>query len=169
MKFASPETIEDALKLLAEDGARCLAGGQSLVAMMNAQLVAPAMLVSLRRIPELGAITPLPDGGLRIGAMVPHATVARLKPSAAGPVLLAKAAAVIGHPAIRNQGTIGGSLAHADPAADYPAAVVCAGARILVAGIAGRRVIPSGEFFKGFYETALRSGEIIVGVEVSPG
>jgi aerobic carbon-monoxide dehydrogenase medium subunit len=169
MKFASPDTLEDALKLLAEDGARCLAGGQSLVAMMNAQLVSPTTLVSLRGIPELAAITTLPDGGLRIGAMVPHAAVARLKPTAAGPALLAKTAAEIGHPAIRNQGTIGGSLAHADPAADYPAAAVCAGARIVVAGAAGRRAMPAGEFFKGFYETALRPGEIIVAVEIPPG
>jgi len=169
MKFASPDTLGDALKLLAEDGARCLAGGQSLVAMMNGQLVSPTMLVSLRRIPELAAITPLPDGGVRIGAMAPHAAVARLKPSAAGPALLAKTAAEIGHPAIRNQGTIGGSLAHADPAADYPAAVVCAGARIHVAGSAGQRAIPAAEFFKGFYETALTPGEIVVAVEVPPG
>ena len=169
MKFASPDTLADALALLAEDGARCLAGGQSLVAMMNAELVSPATLVSLRRIPDLTAVTTLPDGGLSIGAMVPHAAVARLKPAAAGPALLCRTAAEIGHPAIRNQGTIGGSLAHADPAADYPAAVVCAGARIVVAGTAGRRTIPAGEFFKGYYETALRPGEIIVAVEVPPG
>lgn len=169
MKFAAPDTLEDAVKLLAEDGARCLAGGQSLVAMMNAQLVTPSALVSLRRIAELDAITPLPDGGLRIGAMVPHATVARLKPSAAGPALLAETAAAIGHPAIRNQGTIGGSLAHADPAADYPAAVVCAGAHIHIVGPAGRRVVPAGEFFRGYYETALERGEIVVAVEVPPG
>jgi carbon-monoxide dehydrogenase medium subunit len=169
MKFASPDTLDEALALLSEDGARCLAGGQSLVAMMNANLVAPPVLVSLRRIPELAAVSPLPDGGIRIGAMVPHAAVARLAPGAAGPALLCRTAAEIGHPAIRNQGTIGGSLAHADPAADYPAAVVCAGARIVVAGAGGRRAIPAGEFFKGFYETALASGEVIVAVEVPPG
>jgi carbon-monoxide dehydrogenase medium subunit len=169
MKFASPDTLAGALSLLAEDGARCLAGGQSLVAMMNAQLVSPATLVSLRRIPELTAVTALPDGGLSIGAMTPHAAVARLRPSAAGPALLCRTAAEIGHPAIRNQGTIGGSLAHADPAADYPAAAVCAGARIVVAGATGQRTIPAGEFFRGFYETALSPGEIIVAVEVPPG
>ena len=169
MKFASPDTLADALALLAEDGARCLAGGQSLVAMMNAQLVSPAALVSLRRIPELSAIATLPGGGLSIGAMTPHAAVARLKPSAAGPALLCRTAAEIGHPAIRNQGTIGGSLAHADPAADYPVAAVCAGARIVVASAAEKRTIPAGEFFKGFYETALAPGEIIVAVEIPPG
>jgi carbon-monoxide dehydrogenase medium subunit len=169
MKFASPATLEDALKLLAEDGARCLAGGQSLVAMMNANLVTPPVLVSLRRIPELAAVSPLPDGGLRIGAMVTHAAVARLTPAAPGPALLCLTAGEIGHPAIRNQGTIGGSLAHADPAADYPVAVVSAGARIVVASAAGRRSIPASAFFKGFYETALAPGEIVAAVEVPPG
>jgi aerobic carbon-monoxide dehydrogenase medium subunit len=169
MKFASPDTLAGAIALLAEDGARCLAGGQSLVAMMNAQLVSPATLVSLRRIPELTAIAPLAGGGLRIGAMATHSEVARLKPAAAGPALLCRTAAEIGHPAIRNQGTIGGSLAHADPAADYPCATVCAGGLIVVAGAQGRRSLAAGEFFKGYYETALRPGEIIVGVEIPPG
>src|SRR5262245_34016225 len=117
MKFASPETVADALALLGADGARCLAVGQSLVAMMNAKLISPPMLVSLRRIPELALITPMADGGLRIGAMISHAEIARLQPKAAGPALVARAAAQIGHAAIRNQGTIGGALAHADPAA----------------------------------------------------
>lgn len=169
MKFASPETLGEALALLGEDGARCLAGGQSLVAMMNARLLAPVALVSLRRIAELSSVSPLPDGGVRIGAMVPHAAVARLAPAAPGPRLVALAAATIGHPAIRSQGTIGGSLAHADPAADYPTAVTAAEARIVVAGAAGRRTIAAADFFKGFYETALAPGELIVAVEIPPG
>jgi carbon-monoxide dehydrogenase medium subunit len=169
MRFASPETLDEALALLGADGARCLAGGQSLVAMMNAGLVAPAALVSLRRIAELSAVAPLPGGGLSIGAMVSHAAVARLAPAAPGPRLVAAAAATIGHPAIRNQGTIGGSLAHADPAADYPTAITAAEARIVVAGAAGRRTIAAADFFKGFYETALAPGELIVAVEIPPG
>lgn len=169
MKFASPETLQEALALLGEDGARCLAGGQSLVAMMNARLVAPSTLVSLRRIAELSTIASLPDGGLRIGTMASHAAVARLKPAAPGPRLVCAAAATIGHPAIRNQGTIGGSLAHADPAADYPTATLAADARIVVAGAAGRRTIAAADFFKGYYETALAPGEMIVAVEVPPG
>src|SRR5262245_46047486 len=169
MKFASPETLGEALSPLAADGARCLAGGQSLVAMMNARLVSPSALVSLRRIPELSSVTALPDGGLRIGAMVTHAEVARLKTPAAGSALLAQAAAQIGHPAIRNQGTIGGALAHADPAADYPAPMLCAGVRIIAAGTTDTRAIPAAAFFKGYYETALRPGEIITAVEVPPG
>lgn len=169
MKFASPETLQEAIALLGEDGARCLAGGQSLVAMMNARLVAPSTLVSLRRVAELSTVASMPDGGLRIGAMASHAAVARLKPTAPGPRLVCQAAATIGHPAIRNQGTIGGSLAHADPAADYPTAILAADARILVAGAAGRRSIAAGDFFRGYYETALAEGEMIVAVEVPPG
>src|SRR4029450_400626 len=109
---------------LAVEDARCLAGGQSLVAMMNLGLVAPARLVSLRRIAALRGITTLPDGGLRIGAMTTHAEIAALPVSGAGPSLLAQAAKVIAYPAVREWGTIGGSVAHADPAADYPVALV---------------------------------------------
>ena len=88
---------------------------------------------------------------------------------AAGPALLAATAAQIGHPAIRNQGTIGGSLAHADPAADYPAAALCADATIGIAGPAGERRVAADEFFLGYYETALQPGEILVDVDVPPG
>lgn len=169
MKFACPETIADAARLLAEDGARCLSGGQSLVAMMNADLVAPSTLVSLRRIGELARIEIGPDGGLSLGAMATHASVARLKPASAGAELVIAAAGAIGHPAIRNQGTIGGSIAHADPAADYPTAITCADATVVIAGSNSRRRVAAAEFFKGFYETALEPGEIIVAVEVPPG
>jgi CO/xanthine dehydrogenase FAD-binding subunit len=85
MKLAAPETLPEALRLLASEGARCLAGGQSLVAMMNAHLVEPALLVSLRRISRLNEIVRRDDGGLRLGAMAVHADVARLKVAAAGP------------------------------------------------------------------------------------
>jgi carbon-monoxide dehydrogenase medium subunit len=169
MRFASPETIADAVRLLSEEGARCLSGGQSLVAMMNADLVTPSTLVSLRRIGELGRIEVGSDGGLSIGAMATHATVAGLKPASAGAELVIAAAGAIGHPAIRNQGTIGGSIAHADPAADYPTAIVCAESTVVVAGASGQRRVPAADFFKGFYETALGPGEIVIAVEVPAG
>jgi carbon-monoxide dehydrogenase medium subunit len=169
MRFASPETITDAVRLLSEEGARCLSGGQSLVAMMNADLVAPSTLVSLRRIGELARVEAMPHGGLSIGAMAAHSTVARLSPASGGAELVIAAAGSIGHPAIRNQGTIGGSIAHADPAADYPTAIVCADATVVVAGAGGRRRVPAAEFFTGFYETALSPGEMVVAVEVPPG
>ena len=169
MKLAVPETIPEALRLLGTDGARCLAGGQSLVAMMNAHLVEPSLLVSLRRISRLNDIARREDGGLRLGAMTVHADVARLKVAAAGPDLLVQAARDIAHPAVRNQGTIGGSLAHADPAADYPTAVVCAGATIGIVGSSGERRVAADDFFLGYYETALQPGEILVDVDVPAG
>jgi aerobic carbon-monoxide dehydrogenase medium subunit len=168
MKLAVPETIPEALRLLSAEGARCLAGGQSLVAMMNAHLVEPTLLVSLRRIERLQQVVRREDGGLRLGAMVIHADVARLNVAAAGPHLLVQAARDIAHPAVRNQGTIGGSLAHADPAADYPTAVLCADATIGVAGPTGERRVAANDFFLGYYETGLQPGEILVDVEIPP-
>lgn len=169
MKFAAPTSIVEAVALLAQDGARCLAGGQSLVAMMNADLVSPLVLVSLRRIGALATVAGRPDGGLHLGAMATHAAVARLAPRSAGAELVVAAAGSIGHPAIRNQGTVGGSVAHADPAADYPTALTCADAVVMVAGPGGQREIAAMDFFAGYYESALRPGEIVVAVEVPPG
>ena len=169
MKFALPETLADAIALLGEDGARCLAGGQSLVAMMNARLVSPSTIVSLRAIPGLDRIESRADGSLLIGAMARHADVARLTPRSPAGALFATAAGLIGHPAIRNQGTIGGSIAHADPSADYPAVVVCAGATMHIAGRAGNRAVSAAGFFRGYYETALQPGEIVTAVEVPAG
>jgi len=169
MKFALPETLADAVALLAEDGARCLAGGQSLVAMMNARLVSPSTLVSLRAIPGLDRIEIRADGSLFIGAMAQHADVARLAPRSPATALFAQAAGLIGHPAIRNQGTIGGSIAHADPSADYPGVVVCAGATVHIAGRSGNRTVSAADFFRGYYETALQPGEIVTAVEAPAG
>ncbi len=169
MKLATPETIAEAAALLREDGARCLSGGQSLVAMMNADLVSPPALVSLRRIGALARIEARADGGLSIGAMATHASVARLKPASGGAELVVVAAGTIGHPAIRNQGTIGGSIAHADPAADYPTAITCADAVVVIAGAGGERRVAAMDFFKGFYETALEPGELVVAVEIPSG
>jgi len=170
VKLHAPESIEEAVALLAQDAnARCLAGGQSLVAMMNAKLLSPTALISLRRISALSEVSETQDGVLRAGAMTTHAAMARLAPSAPGPRLVVEIAAHIAHPAVRNQGTIGGSLAHADPAADYPVGMVCTEARILAAGAAGLRVIPADVFFRGYYETSLQPGEIVTAVDVPPG
>lgn len=168
MRFAAPQNLDEAVALLSQDGARALAGGQSLVAMMNADLVAPSLIVSLRRIEGLAGVTARPDGTLVIGAMTTHAAVARMARGGAAAELMALTAAGIGHPAIRNQGTIGGSIAHADPAADYPTAVTCAEATIVVTGAAGTRRIAPSDFFVGFYETALEPGEVVTAVEIPP-
>ena len=192
MDYVAPSTLEDAYRALEAEDALCLAGGQSLVAMMNLGLVAPARLVSLRRIEALRGIAAEPDGGLRIGAMTTHAELAALAPTPGspprerggvprpspqaaggrgppGPALLAQAARVVAYPAVRAWGTIGGAVAHADPAADYPAALVAADASIEVASVAGNRRIAAREFFRGIFETALAKGEIVTAIHVPAG
>jgi carbon-monoxide dehydrogenase medium subunit len=168
VRFAEPDSLSDALAALATEGARCIAGGQSLVAMMNSGLVAPPLLVSLRRIPGLDRIAWDEDGTLTLGAMARHRDVASLAPRGAASELVAAAAGRIGHPAIRNQGTIGGSVAHADPAADSPTALACAGAEIEIAGPSGPRRVPAAAFFRGYYETACGPGECVAAVRVPP-
>jgi aerobic carbon-monoxide dehydrogenase medium subunit len=169
MDYLAPSTLEEAYRALEADDALCLAGGQSLVAMMNLGLIAPSRLVSLRRIGELRGVAAQPDGSLRIGAMTTHAELAELDVSAAGQALLAQAARVVAYPAVRAWGTIGGSVAHADPAADYAVALVAADASIEVGSAAGTRRIAAREFFRGVFETALVKGEIITAIHVPAG
>src|SRR5690349_517544 len=127
--FLHAATVEEAvLMLTSHEGSRCLAAGQTLVAMMNAGLIEAPALVTMSGIAELGRIVQLADGGVRIGATVCHRDVAREARLCGANTVVREAAAVIAHPAIRNFGTMGGALAHADPAADYPAAAVAAGA-----------------------------------------
>jgi carbon-monoxide dehydrogenase medium subunit len=170
MRFVEPETIEEVTAILAADPeARCLAGGATLVAMMNAELVAPSQLVSLRRVQALAGIEALPEGGLSIGAMTRHATVAAFPGFIGRQRLLAAAAGRIGHPAIRNMGTIGGSICHADPSADYPTAILAAETAVIVQGPEGRREIPARDFFLDWFETALQPGELVVAVKLQDG
>ncbi len=165
MTLVTPTSVDEALAHLAVDGARCIAGGQSLVAMMNAGLVSPTLLVSLRDIGELARIEKI-DGGLRIGAMVPHAAMASYDARGGSAGLLAETARQIGYPAIRNQGTIGGSVCHADPAADYPVALACADAVMTIASTGGSREVAAGDFFAGMFETAVQPGELLTHVTV---
>ena len=169
MNYFAPRSLDDAYLALQAADAVCLAGGQSLVAAMNLGVSSPATLVSLRDLGELRGIEALADGGLRIGAMTTHAELAALIPASAGPRLLAQTAAVVAYPAVRARGTIGGSVALADPAADYPVALVAAGATIEVGGPAGRRIVAAREFFRGLFETALGKGEIVVAIHLPPG
>ena len=167
MKLHHPRTIEEAVSLLgADEEARCLAGGATLVAMMNANLLAPTALVSLRDLDGLAGISVEADGTAVIGAMTNHVTIAETGEFDSGQDVVARAAAVIGHPAIRNMGTIGGSIAHADSAADYPAALVASDAVICVVGAGGERQIPVGDFFVDFLETALEEGEMVSSVRI---
>lgn len=169
MDYLAPATLEEAHVALETEDARCLAGGQSLVAMMNLGLVSPARLVSLRRIEALRGIQSQPDGSLRIGAMTTHAELAALKHPSAGASLLAQAARVVAYPAVRAWGTIGGSVAHADPAADYPGVLVAADAMIEVSSASGTRHIAAQDFFRGLFETALSKGEIVSAIHIPPG
>ena len=169
MKFYEPETLEEASGLLAKDeDARPLAGGATLVAMMNAELLEPTSLVSLRRIASLNGISTSSDGTVTIGAMTTHHEVSNTEVLDGGQEIVRHAARVIGHPAIRNMGTMGGSISHADPAADYPAALVAANATIEVFGPSGTRDIRAEDFFVDFLETSLEQGELVNAVRLPP-
>ena len=167
--YHRPASLPDALALLgAHAGAKPLAGGQSLIPAMNFRLAAPAALVDLNQLSELAGITESADGGLTIGAMTRHSAVERSPLVLARAPLLALAMPFIAHSQIRSRGTLGGSLAHADPAAELPAVMVALDARLGVESTRGSRVIPAAEFFTGFFATALDPGELIVRVEIPP-
>lgn len=155
--FVKPASIADAVKAMAGEGAQALAGGQTLIPAMKQRLAAPGTLVSLTGIAELRGVC-VGDQGLHVGAATSHATVAR--DGAGHYAALAALAAGIGDPAVRNRGTIGGSLANNDPAADYPAAVLASGATI----VTSTRKIAADDFFAGLFSTVLEPGEIITEV-----
>ncbi len=145
-----------------------LAGGQSLVPSMNFRLAQPSILVDLNGIPDLFGIHADGEGGLRIRAMTRHRTVERSSLVAARAPLITEAMPDIAHPQIRNRGTIGGSLAHADPAAELPALMLALDAQMLAQSSQGQRLIPASEFFLGIFTTALEPEEILAEVVVPP-
>jgi aerobic carbon-monoxide dehydrogenase medium subunit len=165
--YMRPTTLEAAIALLEKhDGdALPLAGGQSLMPMMNYRVVAPEMLIDLAGIDALRGIT-VKDGIARIGAMTTYRALSDMPDLAKTLPLFAMALPHIAHDAIRNRGTIGGSLALADPAAEMPALMLALEARICVQGGKGERKIDAADFFLGFYETALEPGELITAIEV---
>ena len=157
--YAKPATATDAVRAAAADGAKLLAGGQSLLASMKLGLAAPESLVDLAGITDLGGIS-VAGGVVKIGAMATHAAVAAHVGLAAAIPALADLAGKIGDRQVRNRGTLGGSLANNDPAACYPAAVLGLGATVHT----DRRNIAADDFFTGLYETALAEGELITAV-----
>jgi carbon-monoxide dehydrogenase medium subunit len=160
--YMKPSTVEDAVNALADasDEGKVLAGGQSLLPVLRLRLAAPALLVDLGGLPQLRGIRS--DGDtVAIGAMTTHAELA-----AAGIPLLSQAAATVGDRQVRHLGTIGGSLAHADPAGDLPTAAVALDAQMVIANQDGRRIVPASEFFVDIFTTALRPGELLVEVRV---
>lgn len=165
-RYCRPETIEEALDLLARHGedARVIAGGQSLLPALALRLSAPAVLVDVSRITELHGITEIP-GGLRIGAMSRHREVEHSPLVAAYAPLLAAATRLVAHPPIRAMGTFGGSVALADPAAEAPAATLAHEAQLVVRTLEGEQRIAADDFFQGVYTTALAPGAILVAAE----
>lgn len=168
MEFVKPDSIDAAIAALQADGAACLAGGATLVPMMNADLVAPGRLVSLRDVAALRTARRRSDGTAVIGAMRRHCETAEETALRDGQLVLSAAAGKIANPPVRNMGTIGGSCAFADPAADYPPALVAADAQLALAGAEGRRTVPAGAFFLDWYETAIEPGELIEAVILPP-
>ncbi|MGE5640977.1 MAG: FAD binding domain-containing protein [Clostridia bacterium] len=164
--YVKPRTLQDALGVLAQHGeaARVLAGGQSLIPSLNMRLSAPEVLVDISALP-LKEIR-LERGVLRLGALVTHAQIERSAEIAKHAPLLAQAVKHIAHPAIRNRGTLGGSLALADPAAEYPACALALAASIVLVSRQGERSVAAKDFFKGLFETDLRPGELVAALEV---
>jgi len=167
--YARPGSLPEALALLARHGeaAKLLAGGQSLLPALNLRLSAPALLIDIGRLAELRGIA-LDGGVLRIGALTRHAELLACPLVAAQAPLIAQAVRHVAHPAIRSRGTIGGSLANADPAAELPACALALRARIVVRDAAGERVIDADRFFTGLFETALAPDEILTAIEIDP-
>jgi len=164
--YARATSVANALELLAGygDRAKVLSGGQSLMPAMNLRLISPELIVDIGELAELRGIAVRGDV-LSIGALTRHVDLQRSPELAAHAPLLTEAVAHVAHPAIRNRGTIGGSLAHADPASELPACMVVLNATIVVRGAKGERRIAAEDFFKGIYETALSPEELLISVE----
>lgn len=167
--YVRAASLDQVFDLLARHGdeARLLAGGQSLVPTLNLRLSAPALLIDINALDELAGIA-VDDGGLRVGALTRQRTVEESDEVARHAPLLKMAMPYIAHPAIRNRGTIGGSIAFADPAAELPACAIALGARIELRGADGARQVEAAEFFRGLYETDLRPGEVVTAVTIPP-
>lgn len=159
-------SIGEAAAMLRDNpGAKILAGGHSLIPLLKLRLAAPSVLVDIGRVAELKGIT-LSAGVLRIGALTTHADVAGSAVVREQAPALAEAAGHVGDPAVRNRGTIGGNVAHADPASDLPAVLVALDARFLILGPEGSRTIPAGSFFHGMMTTDVGEQDILTAVEV---
>ena len=160
-------SIDDALAKLAASGGKLLAGGHSLVPLMKLRMSEPAALIDIARIPGLSGIRES-QGSIEIGAATTHHQVATSAVLATACPMVCEMAADIGDPQVRNRGTIGGSLAHADPAADYPAVMLALDAEIQLRSAGGSRVVKASEFFQGLFTVDLAPDEMIVSVRFTP-
>src|SRR6266404_3635968 len=165
--YTRATSVVNALELLVVHGdkAKVLSGGQSLMPAMNLRLISPELIVDIGEIAELRGIAVRADV-LSVGALTRHVDLLRSPEIAAHAPLLTEAVAHVAHPAIRNRGTLGGSLAHADPASELPACMIALNATIVVRGQAGERRIAAKDFFTGIYETAMSAQELLIAVEL---
>jgi carbon-monoxide dehydrogenase medium subunit len=165
--YVPADSVQEAIALLAEHGedAKLLAGGHSLLPMMKLRLATPLVLIGLRRIADHSYVR-IEGDAVAIGALTRHCDVAASEVLHAEAPLVAHAASLVGDPQVRHRGTIGGSLAHADPAADLPTAVLAANATLVAEGPGGRRELPATEFFRGYFETALSPAEMLTEIRV---
>ncbi len=165
--YAKARSLDHSIELMANDaeGTKILAGGQSLIATLNMRLSAPALLVDINGLSELKGIHHM-DGSLEIGALVRQREAERSPDIARFAPLIAKALPQIAHPAIRNRGTIGGSIAFADPAAELPACLLALGGEVDIASLAGERTIKADSFFKGLFETALTPQDVLTAIRL---
>jgi carbon-monoxide dehydrogenase medium subunit len=169
-EYETAESVSQALSLLATHGedAKLIAGGHSLLPMMKLRLAQPAVLIDITRVSELAGIR-VEGSELVIGATTRHADIASSDLVRSQTPILAYAAAQVGDPQIRHRGTIGGSLAHADPSADLPMTLVALGGTVEITGPSGVRTVPADEFFVGFFESVLSPDELLTAVRVPRG
>ncbi len=164
-RYARPATLDEALTLMAGEGEiAALAGGQSLMPMMNFRIAQPEVLVDLNAVADLAGVTEM-DGTVRIGAMTRYSDLARHDVLARLP-LVARALPHVAHPSIRNRGTLGGSLALADPAAELPAVALALGAKVHLASTHGTRSVAADDFFQGLYETDRAEDELVTAIDL---
>lgn len=162
-EYLAARSLDEAVAALADGEAKVLAGGQSLIPALNMRLAQPARLVDLNRVTELAYVRER-DGGVAIGAMTRDSVVERDGTLARQVPLLVEAIRYVGHPQIRNRGTVGGSLAHADPAAELPAVAACLDARVTLLGPGGERTLPVADLYLGYLTTAIAPDELLVEV-----
>jgi carbon-monoxide dehydrogenase medium subunit len=165
--YAKARSLQEAMSLLGEhgDGARLLAGGQSLLVTLNMRLSAPRILIDINGIPGLDRVDHR-DGKIAIGALVRHVQAERSRDIAEHAPLFARALPHIAHPAIRNRGTIGGSIAFADPAAELPACLLALDGEVEIAGPQGKRTVKADDFFEGLFKTALGGHDVLASIRV---
>jgi carbon-monoxide dehydrogenase medium subunit len=169
VEYARPASVQEAVRLLSEqEGARALAGGQTLINVMKARAASPDMLVDLQDLDELKSIELGSDGTLELGAMVTYAELLASAETRARPIL-GEVCATIGDVQVRNRGTVGGNVCTSDPTNHLPPLMVALGATMTIAGADGERQVPAEEFFLGVYMTAVGPGELLTKISVPPG